>query len=124
MIIYNYLFYASYKLAEKTRKFDDFPLLGGIPVVALCVMFNIFTIVQLVQNFGFLTYLDFTKNYKYPFVIGLILLLIFYYWYNGRYKKIMSYYASKTHKKLHPILVIISYYIVSIILLVLVNIDW
>ena len=43
MRIYNYLYYKTYLLAQRSKNFDDIPVLGGMLFVIPCFMFNIFT---------------------------------------------------------------------------------
>jgi type VI protein secretion system component VasF len=62
------------------------------------------------------------EEYKYVFSLGLVLLLILYYGFRGRYKRIIQKYDDKERlrgKGLHPILVIIIYYGISVALLFL-----
>ncbi|HCY41796.1 MAG TPA: hypothetical protein DHV48_10640 [Prolixibacteraceae bacterium] len=114
MRIYNYLFYKSYLLAQRSRNFDDIPVLGGMIFVIACVMFNIFAISFVLEGAGLID-IDFKEKYKYPFSFGLIGILLFYYLYKGRYKKIVEKYSesSKNGLQIHPILVIIFYYLIS-----------
>jgi hypothetical protein len=123
MRIYNYLFYKSFVLAEKSRNFEDIPVLGGLMFLSGIVMFNIFTVIGFLEVLEVNTGIDFKLQYKYPFGFGLFGLLLFYYSYKGRYKKIVAYYKEKENGKrtLHPILVIISYILVSVMLLFLVG---
>lgn len=130
MKIYNYLFYKSYLLTKRSKNFDDMPVLGGILFVVACLMFNIFTITLLLESIGFIEDYPFKEKYKYPFVYSLILIVLFYYLYRGRYKKIIEKYEETNMGKIqiHPILVIIFYYLTSFGLLLLAglyrNHDW
>jgi len=130
MKIYNYLYYKTFLLAKKSKNFEDIPVLGGIMFLMLCVMFNLFALILFIEGLGFRTGLDFKPEYKYPFCIGLVCLLLFYYSYKGRYKKIVEYYENRKDKgiNIHPIIVIIFYLIVSFGLLLLAglfkNRDW
>jgi hypothetical protein len=130
MRIYNYLYYKSFLLAKKSKNFEDIPVLGGMMFVLGCTMFNLFAIVGFIEGLGIHTGIDFKPEYKYPFSIVWVGLLLFYYSYKGRYKKIVAYYESKKDKgiNVHPVIVIIIYYLGSFGLLLLVglfkNRDW
>jgi len=130
MCIYNLLFYKTYLLAIRSGNFDDFPVLGGIMYVMFCVMLNIFTIFGFIEGLGIKTGVTFSKEYKFPLCISLVVLLLFYYLYKGRYKKIVEYYEQKDGliKQLHPVVVIIVYLVLSFFLMLLAatfkNHDW
>jgi hypothetical protein len=130
MRIYNYLFYKSYLLAIRSKNFDDMPTLGGILFVVACIMFNIFTMSIFLEGVGFLEDNPFKERYKYPFVFTLVLLVLFYYLYKNRYKRIIEKYEKRNRGKahIHPILVIVFYYLISFGLLLLAglykNHDW
>ena len=129
MIIYNYLFYKTYLLTQRSKNYEDVPYLGGIMVVAVCVMFNIFTVVGLLNAWGVNTGIEFKKENKYIFVFSLMGFLFLYYLYKGRYKKIIEKFKQKERGiKLHPVIVIVIYYVVSFGLLLLAgmykNHDW
>jgi|SRR5690554_3309355 len=129
MRIYNYLFYKSYLLAQRSRNFDDIPVLGGLIFVAACVMFNIFAISFVLVGAGLID-VDFEEKYKYPFSFGLIGILLFYYLYKGKYKRIVAKNSerSKHGLQIHPILVIIFYYVISFLIMLVAgmykNNDW
>jgi len=129
MKIYNYLFYKTYILTQRSGNFDDVPVLGGLLFVLPCLMFNIFTVFMLLDAWGVNTGMEFKKEYKYIFTFSLMGFLLIYYLYKGRYKKIIEKYEQKERKKtLHPIIVIIIYYGVSFCLGMLAamfkNQDW
>src|SRR6218665_611827 len=118
-MIYNYLFFKSYQLGQKSRNFEDMLVLAGIIWVGICFIFNLFTIVILLEAIGFSGNFVFERKYKYIFSFVLVLILLFYYLYNERYKKIVEYYEKKerqTGKGVHPIIVIVFYYVVSFII--------
>lgn len=130
MRVYNYLFYKSYQLAVRSKNFDDMPVLGGIIFVVACVMFNIFTISLVLEGFGIID-ISFKKEYKYPFALVLVLVILMYYLLNGRYKNIIKKYEDKERKLVkgvHPIFVIIIYYGISFGLMLLAGLfkngDW
>ena len=130
MRVYNYLFYKTYILAQRSKNFDDMPALGGIIFVVACIMFNIFTVTIFLEGIGFLERYPFEEKYKYPFSFSLVMLVLFYYLYKGRYKRIVEKYEERNKGKIqiHPILVIIFYYLISFVLLLLAglyrNHDW
>jgi hypothetical protein len=129
MRIYNFLFYYSYVLAQRSRNFDDIPALGGLIFVAACIMLNIFTIVGFIEGLGINTGIEFKKQYKYLFSLSLVGALLFYYMYNGRYKRIIEKFRNNDSRiNIHPIIVIILYYGISVFLMFLAatfkNHDW
>ncbi len=116
MRIYNYLFYKSYLLAKRSKNFEDIPILGGIPFVALCMILNVFTLLMLVEGLlGFYVQIAFIMKYKYLFGVGLVVLLLLYYSCNGRSQRIVKYYEKKYRERvqLHPLIVIFLYYSIS-----------
>lgn len=129
MGIYNYLFYKTFLLAQRSNNFEDMPVLGGLVFVVLCFILNIFTIIGLLEGMNINTYIEFKKEYKYIFSFFIVVLLLFYYLYKGRYKKIIkSYTERKRGIKVHPVIVIILYYGISIFLMFIAalykNHDW
>ena len=130
MRIYNYLFYKSFVLYKKSKNFDDIPVLGGMIFPFFCITMNIFTIIGFLEGLGVNTGVDFILKHKWFFSFGSGGLLLFYYLYKGRYKKIVAHYESRKKKGLniHPIIVIIIYYVGSFGLLLLAglfkNRDW
>jgi hypothetical protein len=129
MRIYNYLFYKTYLLSQRSKNFDNVPALGGLLFVAPCLMFNIFTIFGLLDAWGVNTSIEFKKEYKFIFSMSLVVILLLYYLYKGRYKRIIEKFEQKKKGILiHPIIVIITYYGISFGLLLLAgmykNHDW
>ena len=129
MRIYNYLFYKTYLLSQRSKNFDDVPVLGGLLFVLPCVMFNIFTVFMLLSAWDVKTGVEFKREYKYVFTFSLLFLLLFYYLYKGRYKRIIEKFEQKKKGiSIHPIIVIIIYYGISFGLLLLAgmykNHDW
>jgi hypothetical protein len=115
MRAYDYLFYKSYQLAVRSRNFDDMPALGGTVFVVLCVMFNVFAVSLVLEGFGF-SYISFEKEYKYPFALVSVVVILMYYLFNARYKNIIKKYDDREResgKSVHPIFVITLYYSIS-----------
>ncbi len=115
MRIYNYLFYKSFVLAKKSKNFDDFPVFGGLIWTILCLTLNIGAALLFIQGIGMNIEFDIVQ-YRWFFAFGLEGLLLFYYLYKGKYKKIIKYYQEKEKNStsIHPIIVIMCYYIVSV----------
>ena len=130
MKIYNYLFYKSFVLAKKSKNYDDIPVLGGMVWPFLCMTLNFLTIIGFLEGLNVNTGADFILKYKLFFSFGSGGLLMFYYSYKGRYKKIVKYYEDRKDKgiNIHPVIVIIFYYVLSFGLLLLAglfkNKDW
>ena len=94
MSVYNYLFYKSYQLAVRSKNFDDMPVLGAIIFVVACVMFNIFTISLILEGLGVID-ISFKKEYKFPFSIVLVLIILMYYRHKDRYNNIIKKYENR-----------------------------
>jgi len=123
--MYNYLFYKSYQLAKRSKNFEDAPVLGGIWAVIPCFMFNIFTLMFLIDAFfqSDLSHsIGILKYYKYILAVVLVLSLLFYYRHKNRWKKIISKYETKEAQgriKIHPIIVLVIAYVLSSAMLML-----
>lgn len=129
MKIYNYLFYKTYLLTQRSKNFEDMPALGGLLFVAACLMFNIFTVFGLLDAWGVNTGIEYQKEYKFIFSVSLVVFLLLYYLYKGRYKRIIEKFEQKKKGiSMHPIIVIIVYYGISFGLLLFAgmykNHDW
>ncbi len=112
MKIYDLLFYATYKVMQKSGNFDDTPIFGGIIFVAPCLIFNIYTIYFILHGFDLLTINSPKGKYTFgyiSFVVSIFVFLLIYYKRNNRYKKILSKYENK--KLINSWLIIIIYYI-------------
>ena len=130
MRVYNYLFYKSYQLAVRSKNFDDMPVLGAIIFVVACVMFNIFTISLVLEGLGVID-ISFKKEYKFPFSIVLVLIILMYYRHKDRYKNIIKKYENRERELgqgIHPVIVIIFYFIISFAVMLLAGLfkngDW
>jgi hypothetical protein len=117
-MIYDYLFYKSYQLGQRSRNFDDMPVLAGVIWVSLCFILNLFTLKFILEAGGIIN-ISIGVKYKYIFSLILILLLVFYYTYKGNYLCIIKKHEAMERRRgrsLHPIIVIASYYIISFLL--------
>lgn len=119
-MIYDYLFYKSYQLAQKSKNFEDAPVLGGIWGVIPCLMLNIFTIILFIDtmfNDSIGNSKIFTTG-KYIFSGLFILSLLFYYRSGSRWKRIVAKYETREKGKgIHPIIVLVIAYSISVILI-------
>ena len=91
------------------------PVLGAIVFVVLCIMFNIFAVFFLLEGLAWAD-VSFEKEYKLPFAIGLVLVILFYYLYKGRYRRVLEKHEQQECVRgmgLHPVLVLIIYYGIS-----------
>lgn len=122
MKIYNYLFYKSYQMGERSKNFVGAPVLGGILWVGGVFMFNLGSIAFLLEAFGITGNLIGDRKYKYFVGLLFMVFLLFYYSYKGRYKKIIAHYEEKernTSKAIPPLIVVLFYTIISFGLLLL-----
>lgn len=121
-MIYDYLFYKSYQLAKRSKNFDDAPVWGGIWFIMLGVLFNIFTLLFIIEAFigraiipaGFITV------GKYFLAAIFLYLLLLYFKYNNRWQKIVTKYEEREKlngKGFNPIIVLIVYNVLSYVLL-------
>jgi len=121
-MIYDYLFFKSYQLAQKSKNFDDAPVLGGIWGVMPCSMLNLFTIILVFDAF-FQTSFGINKIFtvgKYVFAGMFAVILFLYYKRSERWKKIVAKYENREKKRgrsIHPVIVLITAYILSAILI-------
>lgn len=114
MRIYDLLFYASYKLAQKSGNFDDAPILGGLVFVVVSFSFNLLSIYFILHRFNLMT-INFPKQRYAPvnvlLAVSIMLFLFIYYKYKNRYKRIVSKYENK--KLLNSWWIVIIYSITS-----------
>jgi len=118
-MIYDYLFFKSYQLAQKSKNFEDAPVLGGIWFGVLpCSMLNLFTIILLIDT-CFQSSIGSNPIFtigKYFFAGIFLLIVLYYYRSGGRWKIIVARYEAKekeTGKRIHPAIVLIIAYIIS-----------
>ena len=120
MILYDYLFYCSYKMGMRSKNFNGLPVLAGMMMITPSVIMHVITIDLIISGLGATWFAEIMEN---KILRGLsyyfILLLVYsYYSYNGRYKKIILRYNSmrNTFWKRHPFVFYIFYFLVSMIL--------
>ena len=63
-MIYNYLLYSAYKLAKRVKNEDDDAIWWGAMIVISCLIFNIGTIICLLDGIGIIKY-GLLKKYNY-----------------------------------------------------------
>ena len=123
-MIYNYLFYKSAQLYRQNTNKIELSLFEGIIWVLPCFIFNIFSVVVLIElilnvDNNIASYL---KNYKYLIAAILMGAFVFYYSYQGRWQKILTQYAEKERlagKSRDPLLIVVLWYGLSVIILIL-----
>lgn len=123
-MIYDYLFFKSYKLAKRSRNFDGSPVWGGVWGVFPCFVLNILSLMFLSDGLfkSKLSILTGFKVFKYFFILVIILGLLFYYLHNKRWEKIILKFSNREERykiKIHPVIVLILAYIISFTLLLL-----
>lgn len=117
-MIYDYLFYKSYQLAKKSKNFEDTPVLGGIWGVMLGFMFNVFTVLLVIDG-ALGSSLSANRIFtigKYVFAGLWVLTMFLYFKHKGRWTKIVTKYEMKekeTGKSVHPIIILLAYYVIS-----------
>ena len=93
-MLYDYLFYYSYKMGMRSHNFDGLPVLAGMMMVTPNMMLDL-AILQIVLQilavhwFEELLALGLWGRIIY---LGFFVSVYCYYWYNGRYKKIIEKY--------------------------------
>lgn len=132
MRIYNILFFHIYELALHSKSNRDMPMFIAISVITLCFMFNVGSIIFILQGAQLIADINlFPKSGK---IIGGLLflgLITGYYLYKNRYKAIYEVYKSKHRKPFKAwisVLIVVAYYLVSFGILLLAglykNHDW
>jgi len=123
-LIYDYLFFKSYQLAQRSKNFDDAPVLGGIWGVMVGFMFNVFTLILILDTVFKSSIANndiFTKG-KYIVAIVIIALLWLYFKQGKRWVKIIAKYEERElnkNKSIHPAIVLVIYYVLSAAILFL-----
>jgi hypothetical protein len=132
MYLYNFLFVHIYELALRSKSNRDMPMYVVIPVIALCFMFNVGSIVFVLQGLHALPDTNFFPRsgslFGALFFLGLICL---YYLYGDRYKKIYNAYQERHKEPIKTwkaIAVVLSFYVASFLILLVTalfkNGDW
>ena len=120
--MYNFLFYKAYQLGQRSSNFDDMPWLYGVMWVGICLQFNVFTILFMIEAAIGLEVFSFPRHFKYPAALGLIVALSIYYLHHGRYRRIVAKYERREQRRartIHPLVIILPYVVASFILLLL-----
>ena len=91
--IYDYVFYAEYKVGISTRNYDDVPIIGGAIPIVMSFGLNVVTIILTLHHIGI--DLGFPSINKYVLVPSLLGGLYAYYAYKGRDKRIVEKYDRK-----------------------------
>lgn len=94
MILYDYLFYCSYKMGMRSHNFDGLPVLAGMMMVTPNMMLHLAILQVVLQTleihwFEELLALGWWGHIIY---LGFFVGVYCYYWYNGRYKRIIEKY--------------------------------
>ena len=123
MQIYNPLFFHIYELALHSKSNRDMPLFITVSVISSCFMFNVGSIVFLLQGAELIASENlFPKSGK---IVGALLFLGWvtgYYLYKNRYKSIYGMYKSRYLKPFNvwkSVLVVVVYYLASFAILLL-----
>lgn len=123
-MVYDYLFYKSYQIAKNSNNFDDTPIFGGIWYFMLGFIFNILTIVFIIE--GLVGLAESTNEaYNISKYVGTLLLVIclwLYYKKGNRAMRVVNKYnniESTNGRSIHPAIVLIIYYVISFGLLML-----
>ena len=115
MIIYNPLFYYMYELALRSKSNREMPMFITIGVINLCFMFNVFSVVLILEGFG-LTTDFFQKETRFFGVLIFLSFISLYYLIGKRYKRIYNNYKSRRISPpttLKAILIVVAYYVIS-----------
>lgn len=122
MRIYDYLFYHIYELALRSESNREMPMFIVVPVISLCIMFNIFTLYFLFEGLGILNSIPYNKEYRFLGTSVLLILVTIYYLPKRRYKTIYDNFVRNRKsppKLVYSILVVIVYYVLSFTLLLI-----
>ena len=99
MFIYNKLFYCAYRLAEKSRNFNDIEYISGSGVVSMCIYLNFASITFIIKGLGISSEIDFfIEKYQIFIAISLFISVLLYYRCGKRYIRIVDYYKKRKIK--------------------------
>ena len=121
MILYDYLFYCSYKMGMRSNNFVGLPVLAGMMMVIPNVIIHVMTLDFIMCGLGVTWFAGIMKNKIFLglFYSSILGLMYYYYSYKRRYEKIILKYDSRRNTvwKKHPIIVYILCLFVSMVLL-------
>jgi len=123
-MVYNYLFYKGYQLAQKSKNWEDTPILFAVMVIGWCFILNVATIFFLLEgvynrNLGIGNVISSLNKHRYLFASVLSLLILIYYTYGSRWRRIIAKYEAKEKERgrnIHPAIVVIAAYVLSFVL--------
>ena len=131
MVFYNPLFIAMYGLALKSKSNRDMPIFPPLIVVTLCLMFNVFAVMFLLEGFQIIAKNYFLKEWRLIGTSVFLGLTYLAYGYRGRGKRIFEKYKAKRTKEpktANQIFISLIYFLLSGALLLLAalfkNKDW
>ena len=119
MILYDYLFYCSYKMGMRSNNFNGLPVLAGMMMVIPNMGAHLIIVQFILKCIGIVWLTNLMRDE----VWGRIFYLVFFsgvywsYWYKDRYKRIIEKYnlGKNTYWKRHPFVTILLYTIITII---------
>lgn len=126
MILYNYLFYCSYKMGMRSNNFIGLPVLAGMTMIVPNAAIHIAILGALLKYMGF-TWPDRLLEEKIWGRVAYISIFVCMYWYyayKGRYKRIVEKYNLRkdSYWKRHPFITIVVYFTISLIMMIFVGI--
>lgn len=122
--MYNYLFYKSYQLAQRSKNFEDAPVIGGIWGILLGFMFNVFTVIFIIDAVFQSSIAKNSFFIRGKYIVGIIFIasLWLYFRQGKRWQRIVAKYERREALKgkgIHPAIILIIYYTLSAVLLLL-----
>ena len=122
-MIYDYLFFKSFQLSKKLKQWKDTPVLFSIMITLACMILNAFTLIIALEIFGVIDEIPSVSKYRY--LVGFFLVALPCVYYTKRSTRIISKYEKKENssgKTYNSVVVIVLYYIFSILLINLVSV--
>lgn len=97
MILYDYLFYCSYKMGMRSNNFVGLPVLAGMMMVIPNVIIHVMTLDFIMCGLGVTWFAEIMKNKIFLglFYSSILGLMYYYYSYKRRYEKIILKYDSR-----------------------------